>query len=68
MKKIRERKYAQKMLVNSAFFRVNQQQQFIHRDLPVFPLILTETLAITLVLFTLTQVFFSHFLFIRKNL
>ena len=27
------------------FFRINQQQQFFHRDLPVFPLILTETLA-----------------------
>ena len=65
-KKIHERKYAQKMFVNSAFFRINQQQQFIHRDLPVFPLILTETLAITLVLFTLTHVFFSHSVHLQK--
>ena len=33
------------MLVNSAFFRANQKQQFFHCDLPVFPLILTEKLA-----------------------
>ena len=33
-----------KMLVNSAFFRINQKQQFFHRDLPIFQLILTETL------------------------
>ena len=60
-KKIQERKYAQKILVNSAFFRINQQQQFIHRDLPVFPLILTETLAINISPFYTHPRFFLTF-------
>ena len=34
-----------KMFVNSAFFKNQSKQQFFHRDQPVFPLILTETLA-----------------------
>ena len=45
-KYIHEKKNAQKMLVNSAFFRITQYQQFFHRELPErLPLILTEALA-----------------------
>ena len=47
------------MLINSAFFRINQQQQIFHRDLPVFPLTLTETLAE----FPLIQLSFSYSFF-----
>ena len=46
----RENKYTKKSMHKKCwliqlFFRNNQEQQFIHRDLPVIPLILTETLA-----------------------
>ena len=47
------------MLVDSAFFRINQQQRFFHCDLPVFPLFLTGTLA----KYPLFQVSFSYSFF-----
>ena len=39
------KKYAQQILINSAFLDSINNNSFFHRDLPVFPLILVETLA-----------------------
>ena len=52
------------MLVNSAFFSINQKQQIFHRDLPVFPLTLTETLAEC----PLIQSSFSYSFFFRAEI
>ena len=52
------------MMVNSAFFRINQKQQIFHRDLPVFPLTLTETLAEC----PLIQLSFSYSFFFRAEI
>ena len=43
-KKMHEKNYAQKMLVNFFLESINENS-FFHGHLPVFPLILTETLA-----------------------
>ena len=43
-KQIHEKNYAQKMLINFFLESINENS-FFHGDLPVFPLILKETLA-----------------------
>ena len=58
-KEIHEKKCAKFFLVNSGSLCINQQQEFFHRDLPVFPLILIETLAER----PLIQLSFSYFFF-----
>ena len=46
------------------FFRINQQQQFFHRDVLAFPLVLTKTLAEC----PLIQLFFSYSFFLGAEI